>query len=559
MRAMWIGFAFFMGIMILGFATLMIQDVRLPGMERPIVLYVGLDQALGLEKGDNVRVDGIPMGKVRFVGLFDRRFRERLLESGEVTESDLADLEAIRRQSGFRSQGVAVIAELERSVELRKDARVSVEGLALIGGAYLSIESGSVDQPVRDLSRFRERVLVGHANKGFLEEGSAFLRKNQPAVERILANVEEVTANLKKITAEAGKVPLNKHIEEVKADLRRPLDEATAAMKKLSEAMEELKGTVREVHTVVRKASEGGGSLAKILNDPELHDEIVDTVREARAAIQEVRGGGGLLSRLATDRTLADQFSETVTSIRNAAASLDKVLKSIETGWLPKLMQDEQIGDNLKNSVSGLQKTVGRIGNARSFLGVEALSFNKTQVTVSRASVDLWPTEDKLIRLGAAFMDLDADGEILFKNKVSTGGDQRETRFEVQLGYRIPWFRPLMFRAGLIEGQPGAGLDVGFAVAGWPVQIGLEGRRAFSDLNEDDIDEGLDRGVLFRSYVRAPLYPKKGDGWFWDVLNALRLTVGVSRLFEDEEFFAGIGVYYEEIDVRSMAGLAGGP
>jgi ABC-type transporter Mla subunit MlaD len=553
MKSMWVGFAFFVGILVLGFATLMIKDISLLAGGQRTLLFVNLDEALGLEEGDDVRVDGIPIGKVKYVGLYDDTYKTNWLRPAGATPELESWIEAQRVTREYKSQGVAVVAELRRPVELRKDAQVFVEGLALIGGAYLAIKTGSLTAEPRAMERVDDRVLIGTAKKSLLDEGADLIRENRDAVKKVVDNLAEVSENLKQITAEfkEGKGWLPDTITGLREDINKPLNEATEALK--------------EVREVIRKVNEGEGTAAKIINSPEIHDELVKTIKEAREFIDSLKTGEGPLPAIINDPNLRKDLEEILQSVNSASKSLDNVIKSIENGWLPDFMQDKKIGEDLRSSVSGLQNTVGRLGNAETFLRVEGQSFADTKTSSARLAIHLWPTADKTIVVGGVFMTLDATGDILFEDQAG-GEDQDFTKLEVQLAYRIPWLQPVIFRAGLFEGKPGAAFDVDFqrmGVIDWPISLHIEGRQAYSSVSKDDIDELVTtNGTLYRAYLRTPLYkkPSEGDGWLLHFLNALNVTFGVNRLFgSNEEIFIGIGVHYEERDIKAVAGLVGGP
>lgn len=553
MKSMWVGFAFFVGVVVLGFATLMIKDISLLAGGQRTLLFINLDEALGLEEGDDVRVDGIPIGKVKYVGLYDETYKKKWLRPAGASP-ELEDwIERQRTIREYKSQGVAVVAELRQPVELREDAQAYVEGLALIGGAYLAIKTGSLTAAPRLMDRIEERVLIGTAKKGLLDEGADLIRENRDAVKKVVDNLAEVTENLKQITAEfkEGKGWLPETITGLRQDINRPLHEATEALK--------------EVREVIRKINEGEGTAAKIINSSEIHDELVKTIKEAREFIDSLKTGEGPLPAIIHDPSMKKNLEEILQSVNSASKSLDNVIKSIENGWLPDFMQDKKIGEELKSSVSGLQNTVGRLGNAETFLRVEGHSFADTKTSTARLAIHLWPTADKTIVVGGVFLTLDKTGDILFEDQ-GLGEDQDFTKLEVQLAYRIPWLEPVIFRAGLFEGKPGAAFDLHIDRTGlidWPVSFHIEGRQAYTSVSREDIDELVStRGTLYRAYVRTPLYkrPKHEDGWLLHFLNALNVTVGVNRLFSDNsEVFVGIGVHYEERDIKAVAGLVGGP
>ena len=66
-RGIWLGFIFFVALVILGFGTLLVKNVRLFG--KTVQLRVHFERAQGLRPGSDVRVDGIQFGRVDAVDL----------------------------------------------------------------------------------------------------------------------------------------------------------------------------------------------------------------------------------------------------------------------------------------------------------------------------------------------------------------------------------------------------------------------------------------------------------------------------------------------------------
>src|SRR5438477_9878102 len=93
-RGMWLGFIFFIALVLLGFGTLLVKNVRLFG--ETVALAIHFERAQGLRPGSDVRVDGILFGRV--------------------------DSVALHPQSGVR-----VVVKLDGKVVLYQDSEIFVE------------------------------------------------------------------------------------------------------------------------------------------------------------------------------------------------------------------------------------------------------------------------------------------------------------------------------------------------------------------------------------------------------------------------------------------------
>src|SRR5688572_15148836 len=109
-RGMWLGFIFFVALVILGFGTLLIKNVNLLGT--PIELKLHFERAQGLRPGSDLRVDGILFGRVDKVELHD-------------------------------VSGVRVVVKVNKPIELFEDSEILVESSSVLGGNIVSIRRGS--------------------------------------------------------------------------------------------------------------------------------------------------------------------------------------------------------------------------------------------------------------------------------------------------------------------------------------------------------------------------------------------------------------------------------
>src|SRR6185436_569512 len=132
-RGMWLGFIFFVALVILGFVTLMVRNVSFFG--NPIELKIHFERAQGLRPGSDVRVDGILFGRV--------------------------DAVSLHPQSGVR-----VIVKLNEPVVLYQDSEIFVESSSVLGGNIVSIRRGS-RPPARQLTE----ELPGKPRPGLEEVG----------------------------------------------------------------------------------------------------------------------------------------------------------------------------------------------------------------------------------------------------------------------------------------------------------------------------------------------------------------------------------------------------
>jgi phospholipid/cholesterol/gamma-HCH transport system substrate-binding protein len=106
---------------------------------------------------------------------------------------------------------------------------------------------------------------------------------------------------------------------------------------------------ITQLQSLVRTIERGDGTLAQLIEDPQLYENVNRTVERFSAMLEEVREGEGSLGRLFQDPLLHNRLLAAVTSIQEFAERLNE-----GEGTLGKIIDDP----NLYNS---LNRTSGRL------------------------------------------------------------------------------------------------------------------------------------------------------------------------------------------------------
>lgn len=545
MKLVWVGLAFLVAVFVLGVATLVVGDINIVGAADQVYFYVRVPEVLGLKENDEVRVDGLPLGKVTEVSLADPH------------NGDLG--------------GVYINCRIERPIELYKDSSIMVEGFALIGGAYVAVRRGSPDTGVtttiaRGKHDQKSTALRGQVDLGFMKEFSRILNQNERNLSESLANIRDVTENLKVITDDfkqnKGAIPetftkagedLRRNLDALREDLKVLITNADKTVTNVNSAVDGLKESINAIN-------QGKGSLGKVIHDPQLYDNLNATAKEINEFVKEIRNSQGTLNAVLKDPKLKDDVTTAVSEIRGAAESINKVVKAIETGWIPKFVQDQEVPDKIKSGLEGLDKTLGRAGRSIAYLHGGYNSFPDSEVDIGRLNIVFWPSDDKFLLFGATLISVAGSSDkVTTEDNIFAKDDQDFFGLEVQLAYRIPIAKPFMIRAGMIEGKAGGAIDFDWSQWGvftHPVKFTVEVRDTYKSVREEDIDENLSIPMI-RAQLKTPIFPY-GYGWFGNVLHSLKFVVGGSRLFAGEgeaEYYIGLSLEYEEEDIRTILGL----
>ena len=521
--AAWLGFFFFIALVLLGFGTLLVGDLQ--GMfGDPVYIDVHFVKVQGLRVRDDVRVDGVLYGKVHAIDLDPQG-------------------------------GVRVRLRIQKPVTVYSDGAVEIDASSVLGGSYVAIRRGSKGPAI-------QTDLFAGKTKAGLDEFTELAAENRENFRQLITNLKDVTGALKDGKGSIGKALTTD-------ELHKKVVEAIDEIKKTGEtAQKEIKRVGDNLEKITDKIDKGQGPVPALLNDKKMTEKlnrVMDNIEETSKNLKEitdaVRKGDGALGKIVGDKSLGEKLSSTMVNVEKTSESLRKVTEKIASGegTVGRLIQEDELYDQARKSLEDLDRTLGRAARALVEIKGEGLMHSDSGENVYRMGIRISPSEDKFFYVGVSALSLSPDGDVLFENRLT---NEHETiiKADVQVGYRVPWFldRQLTVRAGLFDGKAGGALDLKWSRWGffsYPVEFSLEARDAYNSVEDEDLDEQI-RGPMIRAQVRLPLWTRRAN-WFETLLSRVELTAGASRLGNDGEFFAGIGMQWADEDLRTLISLIG--
>jgi len=207
-------------------------------------------------------------------------------------------------------RGVDLKLRLTRQVELHKDYRFIIEPASMLGGMRLLVDEGSETQPLLP------------------EEGYASL-KGQPVTTL--------------------------------------LDEATQTIHLIREALvdggilEDVQGFTRNLRAISEKVDQGEGTVARLINDPTLHDHLVSLTEnfnevsaDAKRVFARIEQGEGTVGKLlSSDARLYEDLSTTIAGLREFTQRLTE-----EQGTLTLLMTEDVLYRKVESLVDEARATL---------------------------------------------------------------------------------------------------------------------------------------------------------------------------------------------------------
>lgn len=129
---------------------------------------------------------------------------------------------------------------------------------------------------------------------------------------------------------------------------------------------ENLNGSLANIRELTGRlvAKEGGGTIAKLVMDSELHDRLVESVRQLQEIFTSINEGKGAIGQLIVN-------AETGDNARNLVANLRRISDRLLTteGLLGVLLNDRETAMNVQTIVANLKAMVGDVGQGKGMIG----------------------------------------------------------------------------------------------------------------------------------------------------------------------------------------------
>lgn len=514
-RGMWLGFLFFVVLVLLGFSTLLLGNIKL--FKKTVEVTIPFDKVEGLRPGDDVRVEGVQYGKVKSIELDPR-------------------------------QGVLVAAELDGPLELHEGYEVYVESFTVLGGNYISVKRG-------DPSRPRAKEIVGRARPSALNEMGSIVAENRTSFRELVANLRDVSASLKESRGSMGKVINDPTLYE---RLLKIMDDGEVAMSKMRELAQ----------TYIDELKMGKGPLRTMLSDEEMAqklkevtDSVADITKSMKNLSARLESGEGMVGAALYDKEMGERFKKIMENMETISDRFNRLTEKVEGSTVGRLMQEDGLYKQAEKSLEDADKFLGKVARTQVYVHTEAKFYPDSDHSIARVGVRIEPDDSKYFYGGVSAFSLQAkSGTLAFENQIEKGKDQLILKPDLAVAYRIPWIldKRITVRAGLLEGKPGGGVDFTWEDWGFfrhPVTFTFEARDYYSDVDEEDLDENV-RGAMARAFVQTSLW-NRGEEWWQKLLSSVNVYGGVNRIGNDPEYLVGIGLEWRDDDIRNLVGLLG--
>lgn len=509
--------------------------------DRGYEVSVVVPSASGIDQKTVVEIAGIKVGEVKAVGLEDSRAR--------------------------------IVMRIQKGIRIPVDSRVTIKTRGLLGAKFIEIIPGRVDRtepapngpPISRSGGFgpAEAAALGRArspepgrDERFIAPGGE-IRRTVPTADTdqlvqqlsvIADDVKAVTASLRAaLGTREGERQLKEivaNISQLSANLSRLVAQNDQKIASLIDNLQAFSRDLREVSSA-NKAD----VKATLANLRDFSEALADNSPEILANLQSLSSS---LNELVKENR--QNINQGLENVKNAAARLDKTLESVASvaqkidegqGTLGRLVNDEEIADNLSSAVSGIGELFGTAQRLRTTFGFRSEYQFRGGNSKSAVSLELAPGPDRSYLLEVVSNPfgrrrtssqtttvLDASGNVVSSTSSRSVG-QKEN--ELQVTFLVQkWWDNFSLRGGLIESSGGFG--VGYGLFGRKVELRAD---AFNFLREG--------GPNIRAEARYRFF------------STLYAVAGAENLLDDKDIsgprrtlFLGAGFTFEDRDLAAL-------
>lgn len=466
--------------------------------ERGYRLTVDFDSASGLEPKSNVKMAGVPVGRVEEIRLVDHRAR-LVLRIQEGVRIPVDSVASIQSQGLLGEKYVEILPGKEADRTLPAGGRVEN-----------TLPPANLDEIVRKVAVIAEDV------QRFTETLSSTLgtEEGRKALSDILRNVQEMTETLR-VVVTANEERLNRILANV--------DTLSADLKEISSgSKEDLRATIANLREFSETLKNETPGLARKLE--EMSERVSAVVGENRENIRE---------SLENLRSASGKLDNTLESASSVLGRIDR-----GEGTLGKLVTDDTTIGTLNDTLEGINRFVRRTESLKTFLDYRLEFQTEPSEYKHYVNLRLQPSADKYYLLGIVDdprgkRDTTDSTTIVDGTTVTARTETftNDLKFSAQVAKR---FSGLTIRGGVIESTGGLGLD--YELVKDRLTLGVD---AF-DFTRDDQPPHL---KVFGNY---------------DIVRNLFVTGGVDDVLNDEKnlrtFFFGFGIKFADEDLKTVIG-----
>ncbi len=338
------------------------------------------------------------------------------INAGRIKDISLADNNAV------------ITFEVLKDVTVTKGSKLKIKTVGFLGDKYLEIQTS------KDEERLGENAFIPALEGGGIED----LVKDASTV---LKDVKIIVASIKESLAPPGEDPPMQQILADVKDLVANTKVATESLKRI------MTGNEERINEIIANLDEFSEDIAYQVNNTNEDSAMAD--------VKEILGNAKKIS-----------------------ADLEKVMADLKAGkgTMGKLLVEEQIADEVRQTLSGVRQLVTRVNNLRTEMEVYT-GANTNFGSESQFGLRLYPSPERFYELGVVTSEFGVEDKSIITSDINgntstetrTVQDQDTYRFNIMMGRHIHnW----VIRGGLIQSTGGIGVD--YELNDWGSKFSLD-------------------------------------------------------------------------------------
>jgi phospholipid/cholesterol/gamma-HCH transport system substrate-binding protein len=324
-----VGIMAIVALLILAFLIILMTGVN-PLFRRTTEVYTYLGDSVAMTEGATpVRLNGIPIGKVKKIEL-----------SGSTDPGRIVKLT------------LSIYDESMPLVPVDSSAKLAQQNL--LGSRYVNIKKGKSQQTIQAGAEIPSADTP--EIEDLFQQGSSTLAVMQKIMDRVNGMLDDIQGGKGTIGALLVDRTLYNRAVEIVDDVKKLTEALNASDSTIGHLIhddvlyQDVRGSVAKIDTMLDNLNAGQGTAGKLLKDDALYDELRATIGDVRETIGKINKGDGTVSKLLNSSELHDQL---VTSMGKLDSVLDKVNNG--DGTIGRLMNDPSLFESLDGTTRDLQ------------------------------------------------------------------------------------------------------------------------------------------------------------------------------------------------------------
>lgn len=311
--------------------------------------------------------------------------------------------------------------EVLDTVKITQNSELQIKAVGFLGDKFLEIRIGSSDKTL-DENSFIESI-EGGGMESLVKDAS-----------EVMKDVKVIVSSIKDSLVPPGEeAPVKVILADVQ-ELMKNTKEVTASLKKI------ITGNEERMQTIIANFEEFSNQLAFQMDK-----------EEPKSAISDIKS---ILTK--TDLMMGD-LQKVVNDMRNGK------------GTVGKLLVEDEIADEVRQTLAGVQKIVSKVENIRTELSVYTGVNSTAGGSETTAGLKIFPSPERFYLLGISTSEFGPEYEKITTTQIDSASESvknekirsKDTyRFNIQVGRNV---QDWTFRGGLIESTGGLGVDYSFS------------------------------------------------------------------------------------------------